>query len=339
MPPSVRPITPRWAARGSEIPLEAKSEVATREWDEAALAGQGFADSDLFAIGLPAEDVTAGMEAWRPGYRKVREAQYALQSFRLGEERLGIVADPATDARVAAAVQEAQQNLDQVRRTALGRLRDWFAGRTLTVDDRQLVEVRVPLFVLAAAESLGCSATYKTTSERGRELGWTVHIAGTGMGGDATITSSVTSTFTAGAGQAVLVFLPVTVAIEQVRVTAADGATLGSGHRVNVSPARRKRPVPGALLIDHQAIPRPGRRLAETYLLAGYDPGRSASYEYDYEQARTSRLNIGVKAAGVELAVTGEATMTTAVTLTYVLVGGQDYRLYRTARDNGLVWA
>jgi hypothetical protein len=51
------------------------------------------------------------------------------------------------------------------------------------------------------------------------------------------------------------------------------------------------------------------------------------------------RLNIGVKAAGAELAVTGEVTMNTTVTLTYVLVGGRDYRLYRTARGNGLVWA
>jgi hypothetical protein len=336
MPSSVRPITPRWAAHGTELPLEAKSKVVLRGWEEAALGGHSSKDfaSDLHALGLPDEDVRTGTDTLWAGRSEVWRAESAL--WKAQEARSGhyFWEPPGLDA----AVDEARQSLEEVQGTALRRLRDWFAGRQLVVHARQLVEVRLPLFLLVAAAETGCSATYKTTSERGRGLGWTVDIAGTGMGGDATVTSSVTSTFTAEAGQAVLIFLPVTVAIEDVRVTAADGATIGSGHRVDVSPARRKRPVPGALLLDHQGLPRPGRRLAQTYPLAGYGPGRPASYEYIYKQERTSQLKIGVKAAGVSLSVTGEARMNSAITLTYVLVGGRDYQLYRTARGDGLVW-
>lgn len=333
MPSSVGSITPRWAARGSELPLEAKSKVVLREWEEAAYVGRSLVDfaSDLRAIGLPSEDVATGVHALQAGYSEIWDARSALRDAERAYDP--IFGDPE------AVLQEARQNLDQAHGSALRRLRDWFAGRKLVVDARELVEVRLPLFVLAAAAAPGCSATYKTTSEHGRGLGWTVEIAGTGMGGDATVTSSVTSTFAAEAGQAVLVFLPVTVAIEDVHVTAVDGTTLGSGHRVDVSPAQRKRPAPGALLLDHQAVPRPGRHLAETFPLAGYGPGVPASYEYVYKQERTSRLKIGVKAAAMGLSVTSEVRMNSAVTLTYVLVGGRDYQLYRTARGDGLVWA
>jgi hypothetical protein len=337
MPSSARSITPRWAARGTELPLEAKSKVVLRGWEEAALGGYSSQDfaSDLHAIGLPSEDVGTAIDTLWAGRSEVRHAESALWKAQEARWAHYFSEPPGLDA----AVDEARQNLEQVQGTALRRLRDWFAGRQIVVDARQLVEVRLPLFVLAAAAETGCSATYKTTSERGRGLGWTVDIAGTGMGGDATVTSSVTSTFTAEARQGVLVFLPVTVAIEDVRVTAADGATLGSGHRIDVAPARRKRPVPGALLLDHQALPRPDRRPVQTYPLAGYGPGVPASYEYIHEQTRRSQLKIGVKAAGVGLSVTGEARMNSAITLTYVLVGGRDYQLYRTARGEGLVWA
>ena len=108
MPSSVRPITPRWAARGSEIPLEGKSKVATREWDEAALDGRhGFTDSDLLAIGLPAEDVAAGQEALWAGASEVARAESAL--FHLERALwMDYLVEPVG---LDAAVQEAESRL------------------------------------------------------------------------------------------------------------------------------------------------------------------------------------------------------------------------------------
>ncbi|MFD9411667.1 hypothetical protein ACFWBN_32280 [Streptomyces sp. NPDC059989] len=132
-------------------------------------------------------------------------------------------------------------------------------------------------------------------------------------------------------------FLPVTVAVEQFRLVAKDGATLGSGQRIDVSPARDIHPAPGGLLLAPEDLPAPGR-LVQTYPLAGYAADVPAEYEYVYEQERVSKLQIGVEAGGAKLAITGTSSMRSAVTLTYTLAGGRDYRLCRLADADGLLW-
>lgn len=160
---------------------------------------------------------------------------------------------------------------------------------------------------------------------------------GAGMGGQATVTSSVTSTLHAGAGQVIAVFLPVTVAAEEFRVVGRDGATLGSGRRLDVSPARDTCPVPGGLLLSPDDLPAPGG-LIQTYPLAGYPAEAPATYGHLFRQERASTLQIGVAAGGAKLALTGAITMTTAVALSYTLTGGRDYRLCSVADADGRVW-
>lgn len=221
----------------------------------------------------------------------------------------------------------------------LARLNDWFSGRKIVVDSRQPADVILPLFVLSAYSTPGCVSTYQTTSDQSHKLGWNVTIFGTGLSGEATISSSVTSTLTAEAGQAVLVFLPITVAVEQVRVVAKDGTTISSGQRIDVSPAQQEHPVPGGRLLDASALPAPGE-FVQTYSLAGYPAGSPADYQYVYTQEKSASLRVGLKVSGADISVTGSVSMSTSVTLDFKLAGGRDYRLSRLADGDGdgLVW-
>lgn len=328
MASSGEPLAPAWAARGTGLPVEGGSEVVVRDWEDLAFDRPERFAADLAAAGVPPEEVAGGLEILRAGHEQASDAVSAFWEAH----PLRYIEAPGY------LLDQAEQIYDSARSDGLSRLRDWFAGRRLVVDDRRLVDVRLPLFVLAAYPTPGCSATYETTEDTGGQRGWNIEIGGTGMSGGATVTSSVTSALTAGAGQAILVFLPVTVAVEQFRVVARDGATLGSGRRIDASPARELSPVPGGLLLAPEDVPAPGRRV-HTYPLAGYPAASPARYGREYREERVSNLRIGVAAAGAGLALTGAVSMRAAVTISYVLMGGRDYPLHDLPDAHGLVWA
>jgi cytidylate kinase len=319
---------PAWTAKGTDLPLEGESRVQVRGWDQVAVDDSDRFTADLQTLGLRQHEVDHGAQI----LQSVNDAASgAVKSFW---DRQSLTDAPAHDDLVA----EAGQIHAFIRDNALTRLKDWLAGRRIVVDSRDLVSVRVPLFVLAAYSTPGCVSTYKTTTDQSRKLGWSVTICGTGLSGDATVTSSVSSTLTAQAGQACLVFLQVTVAVEQVHVAAKDGTTLGSGQRVNVSPAAQQQSAPGGLLLDSGALPTPGPSV-ETYPLSGYAAGVPAEYEYVYTQQRAAQLQLGVKAAGADVSLTGAVSMSASVTLDFTLIGGRDYNLCRTTDADGLVWS
>lgn len=226
-----------------------------------------------------------------------------------------------------------------VESDALTRLSNWFSGRKIVVDNRELVQVELPLFVLSAYNAAGCGSSYQATSDQSRRLGWNVTVFGTGLGGDATVSSSVTSTLSADAGQACLIFLPVTVAVEQVRVVAKDGSTVSSGQRVDVSPAKAQSPVPGARLLDSNVLPAAGASV-QTYALSGYAATTPAEYQYVYTQEKSVSIQTGVKAFGSNIGISGSVTMSKSVTLDFRLAGGHDYQLCKLAGGDvdGLVW-
>ena len=63
-----------------------------------------------------------------------------------------------------------------------------------------------------------------------------------------------------------------------------------------------------------------------------------ATYEYNYAQGSAANLRVGVKAGGVELALTSEATMELSVVLKFRLRSGIDYHSHRAAEGEGLLW-
>jgi hypothetical protein len=306
---------PAWAEKGTDLQMQAQSTVTMRSWQESALDDADRFMSDLQMLGLHQDEVNHGVEL----------ARSAGSGGSVEPGGSGLSGTP--------------KSYDFVQGDPLTRLSNWFSGRKIVVDSRAPADVILPLFVLSAYSTPGCVSTYQTTSDQSHKLGWNVTIFGTGLSGEATVSSSVTSTLTAEAWQAVLVFLPITVAVEQVRVVAKDGSTVSSGQRIDVSPAQQERPVPGGRLLDASALPAPGE-FVQTYSLAGYPAGSPASYQYVYTQEKAASLQIGVKVSGADVSVTGSVSMSTSVTLDFRLAGGRDYRLSRLADGNGdgLVW-
>lgn len=319
---------PLWAAGGKPLSLKSETSVAIRGWEEVAFDDAGRFEADARATGLREDYVAQGMEVLGSAQN---EAAEAVRSFWQNQPLQYIEAPEWL-------LTEAGEVYRTSRDTGLGRLRRWFAGQRVVVDRRDPTQVNLPLFLLAAPDVPGCVSTYEATDDRTRKLGWNVTIFGTGMSGAATVTSSVSSTLSADAGQALLIFLPVTVAVEQIRVVAKDGKTLGSGRRVDVSGAGQEHSAPGGLTLDAAALPAPGSRI-ETFPLAGYAAAKTAEYSRAYSQERSTKFTVGVKAAGVEASVAGEVSMGAKVTLTYQLTGGRDYHLCTPADGSGRVWA
>jgi hypothetical protein len=324
---------PAWAEKGTELPIQAQSSVTVRSWQDCAIDDAARFAADLQALGLSQDEADGGAKAVRSVTGDaVQDGQFATgdpggDSYSRDNFRGDYLSD------------DDYTEGDYTDDNALARLSNWFAGRKIVVDSRQPAQVCLPLFVLSAYATPGCVSTYQTTTDRSRKLGWNVTVFGTGLSGEATVSSSVTSTLTADAGQAVLIFLPITVAVEQVRVVAKDGTTISSGQRIDVSPAQQEHPVPGGRLLDASALPAPGA-FVQTYPLASYASASSAEYQYVYTQEKAASLQIGLKVSGADVSVTGSVSMSTSVTLGFKLVGGRDYRLCRLADGggDGLVW-
>lgn len=309
---------------GTEEPLEGESSVELHGWEDIALDQPKRFAADLGAMGVPREEVGAAV-----GVRDAAKAEMdaAVAGF-WASHRLHYVETPP---EVAA---ELLQVHAIARGGALEQLRDWFAGRHVAVEDRQECAVMLPLFVLSAPGTADSTAVFKTESAATRKAGWSISVAGTGVGGEATITTSVSSSFKAEAGQTKVVFLPLTVAVEKLRVSGAGG----SATRIDVSTLKGQHPAPGLLLLDRGAVP-PIGPLEQTYQLAGDPSGTPATYEYSYEQTRAPDVKLGVEAFGAKLGVEASATMKTTVTLTFELRGGVDYALHRLAEGDGLLWS
>jgi hypothetical protein len=314
-------MAPSWSA-GTPLPLDAHADVETRGWEEYALDDPAAFEAEMEEIGLAPEDVAAGLDAARAGRAEVDEA---VAGFWRGQDR-----------RYIDAPETLLLQADLERRSALSRaadrLRDWFAGYRQTVEARELTTVEVPLFVLAAATPLGCTARYESTREVERDIEWKVDVVGTGMAGHAVATSTVTSGFEAKAGEAVLVHLPLTVAVERVRTSRADGTPVSIRTRINPSSTGS---APGARLLD--LVPACDQPI-ETYDLSGYPPANRADYTRTYAQARSTAATLGVKALGVSLTTTGTVTLSTALTLKYELSGGHTYTLHTADTVDGLLW-
>ena len=314
MPPSL--------SAGTPVPLDAHGSVETRGWEEYALDDPAGFEAEMAEIGLSAADVAAGLAAARAGRDEVDEAVAGFwrdQDLRYIDAPEGLLVQADLERRTALA-------------RATDRLRDWFAGYRQTVEARELATVEVPLFVLAAAAPAGCTARYESTRELERGVEWKVDVVGTGMAGHAVATSTVTSGFEAKAGETVLVYLPLTVAVERVLTSRADGTPVSTRTRINPSDTGS---APSARLLAAG----PDRdEPVETYDLAGYPAANLADYTRTYAQSRSAAAILGVKALGVSLATTGTVTLSTALTLKYVLSGAHTYTLHTADAVDGYLW-
>ena len=222
------------------------------------------------------------------------------------------------------------------RGSLVDRLREWNRGRKFQVEATRQVELRIPLFVLAAAHPAGCTAGLETQQERTGGLEWGVTLFGTGLGGSAKVAVTSSAKFSAASGEIKVVFLPASVTVEKVTVL-ERGRRVGGGHRVDASNLA-KSGAPGLLLLGHGRTP-PMGDLAERFPLAGDGSGAVATYEYAYKRSGEGDLNVGAKAFGVDIKLKATVELSNSITVTFGLVAGSDYELHRLAEGNGLIWA
>jgi hypothetical protein len=306
--------------RGTPQPLVGSAKIFTEPWEETALANRRVFELALRDVGLPEQELDEVLA--------LRD-EVAVDAKTLDDRIDAMVAvgmhwdDPAREVR-------------RERESVVARLRSWMGGRSFRVEAQEDVQVRIPLFVLAAAELAGCTASITTIRQRWDALLWSVTIFGTGLGDTANISVSSSSKFTASDGEVKVVFLPAEVRVE--KGTLVKGArSIGTGYRIDAAHLRTTG-APGLLLLSAGARP-PAGKLAERYPLSGDTSGAVATYEYTYERSTSSNLGVAIKAFNVDIGVNATIGSMSSLVLTYDLVSGLDYELHRLRSGEGLVWA
>jgi len=309
---------------GEVEPFAGEARVLTEPWDEAALTRRDAFDASRRDAGL---DDTAVREALELRDEAAAEAEHwdtEIQAFRERTKHIDFAFPP-----------QQLQGMVHRRSSVLNRLRDWVAHREFQVDAREDVELPIPLFVLAAPDRPGCSATVETRQDGTRALQWSVKIFGTGLGGNATLAAGSSSTFSAASGEIKVVFLPVSLPVENVTVF-EDGDVIACGRRVDASKLERSGEL-GLLLLPKGASP-PIGPVAQRFPLSGDTTEAVATFQYTYERSGGGELSVGAKAFGAELKLEAKVDLSESVTVTYELVAGVDYELHRLAEGDGLVW-
>jgi hypothetical protein len=314
--------------RGREEPLEGTSRVDFSAWETLALDRPEDFAADLEATGFSSNVIT---DALRVRGDAALEVDTAVDSyFRKSGSARKAPPLPGEIWHDDRALHELEQ---RARTRAFDRIRDWFADRKVVVEERQPIEVKLPLFVLAAPGVKGATVAFEQTKTRASGVNWSISLAGSGLSGEVTVELSMSAGFEASARETKLVFLPVTVVVEKLRVAPGSPATF----RVDLEGLRDQQPAPGLLLLARGARPAQGS-FAQKFSLAGDTTGAPATYKYTYNKTKTLGMNIGIKAYGADLSLGYKPTMSTSVALTFTLPGGHDYELYRLAEGDGLLW-
>ena len=265
---------------GRSQPLEGRTFVWTKPWDGWALEPRDIFEARLREVGLPDDAVSDALrmrdKVELVGNQLVDYDRRDRNVFRIEESpvRLRLLAE---------------------RHSAIERLRGWFVGRVFRVDDSAEIEFDVPLFVLAAADVAGCTASFETNLMRVGGMSWAVTLVGSGLSGAGGISVSTSSKFTAAHGEIKVVFLPVSVTVEKVTVL-EHGHAVGEGHRIDLSKLRTTG-APSLRILPSKTEPR-RTGIAERYLLSGDSTGAAATYQYAYMSSATLDPQIGANAFG-----------------------------------------
>jgi hypothetical protein len=311
--------------QGEAEPFAGETSWSPQAWEESALADRDVFDQSLRNAGLPSADIREALELRDDVASQAELWDRQIDEFR---ERTKDVRDFGTRPQV--------RKMTRQRNSVIDRLRDWFGGRSVRVDASEEVELRIPLFVLAAAEVPGCTASVETQQERGGGLEWGITIFGTGLGGSAQVTVASSSKFSAASGEIKVVFLPASVTVEKVTML-DDGREVGHGHRVDASRLEKTGAL-GLRLLPEGMIP-PLGALAERFPLAEDTTGAVASYEYTYARSGNGDLSVGVQAFGTGLRLKATVELSESITVAYGLAAGVDYELHQLAEGYGLLWA
>jgi hypothetical protein len=311
---------------GDVLPLAAKVERrGWVDWDDAPVDRDAF-EISLREDGVPANEIEEVL-VLRDEYIALAERYHALDDPRLGEP-------PSLRHYGGEGGDESPPFMKDVR-AARWRLIDWMQGRGFDRESSELVEVRIPLFALAAADVEGCTAKLAVAEHRSKwVIDWGIKVFGPGLSGTVGFTVSSTASFSAAHGETKVIFLPVSFTVESGTVT-KHGKVVGTARRAEMFSV--KSGALGLLLLEKGKEP-PIGDLVQSYPLAGDTSGAVATYEYTAEKAASRKMSLGAKVFGAELSIGTEITRNNQMVLTYGLRGGSDYELHRVTDGDGLVW-
>jgi hypothetical protein len=308
---------------GTLEPLDGK--VATgglTDWVDAALQSRDAFASGLRSVGLPDDEVERAVSLRDDTEAQLRGIELRIESYR----------PPG----VLFAVDPVPPELYAQRQSVWQRLAGYFRDREIRVLETAETEVRVPLFVLGAADVEGCTAKFDQEEMRTRPLTWSMTVFGSGLGGSRELKASAAASFIAAAGEVKVVFQPLKLTLQRVAVL-LDGRQVGGGVQVDGEKVRTDAS-PGLLLLSSQARPPTGPSV-QRFPLAGDTTGALATYQWVYTRTSKKNLSVGVDVFQTKLSLTVGTELTKQVTLQYELRGGHDYALLRVAEADGLLWA
>lgn len=312
--------------RGDEETIPGTSSVHIRSWEQAALESRNRFLSEMQGMGLPKHLVRQGLKVRDDGLLDVNKEIAAYWKWH----PVAYIDTPPD------VMNEVSQIYDSARHNALSRLSDWWADRNREVESKEPLNLRLGLFLLSAPSG-ECSAELTTEGTTSRNLGWSVNIAGAGLGHEGEVEVTTSAGFEATNGQRKLVYVPVTVMLERV-VLSEPGSLPVRYWRIDVGGLKDQHPAPGVILLDNDTFP-PMGPLLQTYPLAEDISISTATYGYKYIQTCAADLKIGVKVDTVDLGVTAKSTMKSSVELKFKLRSGKDYRLHSMRNTDGVVWA
>jgi hypothetical protein len=218
--------------------------VTVMPWEEAALANPSRFAEDLRALGLRDEDFQRSVDLAASVKAKADAAVrdfWATRPLHLNEDPFEAV--------------EADRIYNSARAPGLRKLRSWWKDRSIRIEDRNEVPLRLPLFLISAAKTSGCTASFTMEGGQEQEFGWSVTILGTGLGADSSIRTSASATFRAMAGETKVVFLPTAVSVEKVAVL-ERGTPISHGYRIDVAGLHKQAHDPAVMLLASDAVPR-----------------------------------------------------------------------------------
>jgi hypothetical protein len=277
-------------------------------------------------MGLPDHLIRQGLKVRDDGRLKVDKA---IETFWKHHPLRYIVTPPDV-------MNEVDQVYDSASRSAWSRLSDWWAGRVREVESKEPLNLRLVLFLLSAPSG-ECTSELTAEGTATTNLGWSINIAGTGLGHEGEIEVTTSAGFEAINGQRKLVFVPMSVVLERI-VLLEPGSLPVRYWRINVEGLKDQHPAPGVILLAIDSIP-PMGPLLQTYPLAGDTSASTATYSYKYTQTCAMNLKIGVKVDQVDLGVTAKSTMKSFVELKFKLRSGKDYQLHSACDSDGVLWA
>jgi len=313
--------------QGLAEPIQGATTTELRDWTTLALSDRDSFVTDVRSMGFSETIVAEAVSVRDSAEQSVEEA---IRTFWDNQPYRYLETPPEVE-------EEAAYVYDSARRDAWGRLHDWLAGRVIEVEDRNTIQLQLPLFTLSAPSAVGSTTEFTTSSSRTEGVTWSMSIVGSGLSDEGRVLVSTSATFQAAEGQIKVIFLPINVVLESILIR-EHGGTAIRGSRIDISSLRDQYPAPGLLLLAPTARP-PLGHLEQIYPLSGDPSGAVATYRYDYQRELSATTKLGVRLHGLDIGIQTETKLETSVSLSFALPSGTDYRLFRCLDGHGVLWA